>query len=93
MNKYLLFTFDSYYPSGGMNDCELKFQVMTNEISDKYLSDKYFYIPDKLQVYDIENDYTDELNINEYCSKSELDRYGDEEKLLEIIKGWLLKFQ
>lgn len=55
MYKYLLFAFDDYYPSGGMDDCIYKFNN---------LDELKGYIYDISNAYLQRKDWTDEEKLN-----------------------------
>ncbi len=56
MNRYLLFSFQCYYPSGGMDDCILVSESLEelNEYAKKCVGDRY-YSDDFLEYYDCQN--------------------------------------
>lgn len=54
MYRFLLFSYPDYYPSGGMDDVEFKFNGFSELISSK----DDLYLSENIEIYDIKYDYT-----------------------------------
>lgn len=94
MNKYLLFSFSNYYPSGGMDDCNLKFNEMTDKLfKDHFINEDNFELIDEFQVYDTVNDKVNNFVVYGICQENKIDQYEDTEKLLDIFKKWIMQFK
>jgi len=68
MYKYLLFADMNYYPAAGMGSCIAKLNSLEDVISTiKTFSETFenFYFIEYIQFYDVENDKTYYVNVDE----------------------------
>lgn len=54
MYRFLLFTYEDYYPCGGMRDLEFKFNNFSELVENK----DDLYLSDYIEIYDTEKDET-----------------------------------
>ncbi len=66
MYRYLLFTFDMYYPRGGMNDCKARFNKI-EEIDFNNLDFDYQFVT----LYDVETNSLSGLSLYEEVQEYE----------------------
>lgn len=68
MKKYALFTFDVYYPSGGMKDLYGFYDTIEEAKKDLFTEDEHFRHRDLYQIVDTTTWKTVEDGVVEECS-------------------------
>jgi hypothetical protein len=82
--RYLLFSYDTFYPSGGANDFDFGFNKV-----DEIDFENEFYISDNVSILDLETFEKYHLDVfnNTPISKNNYVAYDEEKK--KVVKKWM----